>query len=71
MGIQQRKRAIKEIKDLKEKIEKLEDFIQGDDYPMTGIVDNCIMPVQLASMKTYLRCLETRGNWNEACEEGN
>ena len=47
--------------DLKEKIEKLYDFTQGDTFE-NGLdaVNKALLHIQLEAMRTYWRCLTTR-----------
>lgn len=57
-----RRRLKEEESKLKEKIEKLYDFIQSDNIDTVGDFQKTMLIIQLDAMRTYLSCLTARAN---------
>jgi len=55
-------RLIDEISQLREKIEKLDQFIESENFAQVGELQEGLLRVQLAAMRTYLVCLVSRFN---------
>lgn len=54
------KRLFQEEKELNEKISKLYDFIQGENFDKVSNMQKPLLEIQLQAMRTYHRCLAKR-----------
>lgn len=53
-------RLKKELTELEERTQKLEEFIGGENFSSIDWAQQDLLKVQLQSMKTYSKCLEVR-----------
>ena len=60
-----KERLIDEQTQLKDKIEKLDNFILSDNFNSIDKIQQSLLSIQLSSMKTYSDCLGERLIWLE------
>jgi hypothetical protein len=57
-----KERLYTELKDLQDKIEKLDDFIDHEKFKVISPIQQSLLLIQLKGMRTYEACLEQRIN---------
>lgn len=53
-------RLVKERDELKDRLDKLDDFLMSDKADKIDPIQRDLLQIQSTSMNTYLTCLETR-----------